>query len=79
MGTLGMVTKGANWRGPGTNTKRSQVAFAVKSTALTLEPLDPKCWSFPCSLERKKEKEKKRTKRKRRKERGSGPTQNSVP
>jgi len=34
-----MVTKGANRRSPGTNTKRSQISFAVTSVALILECL----------------------------------------
>ena len=31
--------KAANWRSPGTKYKRSKMAFAVTSTALTLAPL----------------------------------------
>jgi len=32
----GMVTKGANWRSPGTKYKDSKMAFAVTSIALSL-------------------------------------------
>ena len=36
VGSEGMVTKGANWRGPGTKYKRSNNVFAVTSIALSL-------------------------------------------
>jgi len=36
VGAQGIVKKGANWRSPGTNTKRSQIAIAVMSIALSL-------------------------------------------
>ena len=50
VGAEGMVTKGANWRSPGTKYKRSKIAFAIISIALTLEPRVTKLFSFPCSL-----------------------------
>jgi len=41
VGAEGMVTKGANWRSPGTKYKRSKIAFAVTSIALSLGRLGP--------------------------------------
>jgi len=42
VGAEDMVTKGANWRSPGTKYKRSKNAHAVTSIALTLVPLGTK-------------------------------------
>ena len=36
VGAQGIVTKGENWRGPGTNTRRSQIVFCVTSIVLSL-------------------------------------------
>ena len=47
VGAEGMVTKGANWRNPGTNYKRSKNAFAVISIALTLVPFGIKLSELP--------------------------------
>ena len=47
MSAEGMMTKGANWRSPGTKYKRSKNAFAVTSIALTLVPLGTKLLELP--------------------------------
>ena len=43
----GMVTKGASWRGPGTKYKRSKIAFAVTSIALSLGHLGARLLGLP--------------------------------
>ena len=50
VGAEGMVTKGLNRPGHGTNAKRSQIAFAVTSIALTLASLGIKLLELPDSL-----------------------------
>ena len=50
VGAEGMVTKGANWRGPGTKYKRSNNVFAVTSIALSLGRLGSDCCNLPRSL-----------------------------
>ena len=36
VGAQGMVTKGANWRGPGTKYKHSKIDFAASVTSIAL-------------------------------------------
>jgi len=47
VGTEDMVTKGANQRGPGTKTKRSQIVFTITSIALILERLGTQLLGLP--------------------------------
>ena len=42
MGAYGQLTQGTNWRSPETKYKRSSIAFAITSIALSLEPLGTK-------------------------------------